>query len=208
LSALSDAPQLAGITSTSTVSGLNLVVKLTANNGSVADVWLADLSVGAVCELVHSNQAVASDVVSSATAVGPGTSGATVTTPLGIGAVQLGQRFGSPSDATISSQVSAVASQFGLTVSNVQILHPLEAALSVTFAVPNDVKIDWTIEQLRTALVGSSPDVEGLYIELVDPSGQPLLESGAAYRTGEGGLWFAAGQDDRFGALHGGTPGG
>jgi len=55
--------------------------------------------------------------------------------------------------------------------------------------------------------VGKSPVVEGLLIELDDSHGQPLLQSGVAYRTGEGGLWFAPGQDARFGAVHGGTPG-
>jgi hypothetical protein len=56
-------------------------------------------------------------------------------------------------------------------------------------------------------LVGKSPDVEGILIELYDPDGQPLLQSGVAYRTGSGGLWFAPGQDERFGAIHGGMPG-
>lgn len=57
------------------------------------------------------------------------------------------------------------------------------------------------------ALVGATPDVEGVLIQLDNPAGKPLLISGVAYRTGEGGLWFAPGQDERFGALHGGTPG-
>jgi hypothetical protein len=72
---------------------------------------------------------------------------------------------------------------------------------------PEGATIDWTIDELRTDLVGESPDVEGVFIELGDSHGQPLLQSGVAYRTGEGGLWFAPGQDARFGAVHGGTPG-
>ncbi len=204
---LSGEPQLAGVTTKSTPSGLQVAVTLTRNDDGVPDVWLADLAVGAVAERSHTDQAVASDVVSSATAVGPGKGGDTVTTSLGIGAVRLGQEFGSPSDSKLTAHVADVAKRHGLTVADLQILHPLESALSVTFVVPDGAKINWTIDALRTELVGDSPDVEGVYIELDDAHGQPLLQSGAAYRTGEGGLWFAPGQDARFGAVHGGTPG-
>src|SRR5262249_6032366 len=124
------------------------------------------------------------------------------------GAVALGQVFGSPSDAVLTSQVNTVAQQFGLKVASLTILHPLESALEVTFVVPDAATIDWTIGQLGDALVGHSPDVEGLLIELDNSAGQPLLRTGAAYRTGEGGLWFASGEGDRFGAVHGGTPAG
>ena len=204
---LSGEPQLAGITTKSTPSGLQVAVTLTRNDDRVPDVWLADLAVGAVAERSHSDQAVANDVVSSATAVGPGKGGDTVTTYLGVGAVRLGQVFGSPSDSALIAHVAEVAERHGLTVADLQILHPLESALSVKFVVPDGATIDWTIDELRTDLVGKSPDVEGVFIELGDSHGQPLLQSGVAYRTGEGGLWFAPGQDARFGAVHGGTPG-
>jgi hypothetical protein len=204
---LADVPQLAGLTSTPTPYGLQVVVTLTRNDGRVPDVWLADLAVGAVAERSRSNQAVANDVVASATAVGPGEGGQTVTTSLGVGAVRLGQVFGSPSDSALTAHVADVAKSHGLAVADLQILHPLETAVRVTFVVPDGAAVDWTIDQLRTALVGDPPDVEGLFIELDDSHGQPLLQSGVAYRTGEGGLWFAPGEDARFGAVHGGTPG-
>jgi hypothetical protein len=206
MNGLSSEPQLAGLTTKSTPSGLQVAVTLTRNDDGVPDVWLADLAVGALAERSRTDQAVASDLVSSATAVGPGKGGNTVTTSLGIGAVRLGQVFGSPSDSALTAHVADVAKRHGLTVADLQILHPLESALSVKFVVPDGAKIDWTIDALRTDLVGASPDVEGLLIELDDAHGQPLLQSGAAYRTGEGGLWFAPGQDARFGAVHGGTP--
>jgi hypothetical protein len=204
---LSGEPQLAGLTTKSTPSGLEVAVTLTRNDDGVPDVWLADLAVGAVAERSHSDQAVANDLVASATAVGPGKGGDAVTTHLGIGAVRLGQVFGSPSDSALISHVAKVAEDHGLSVADLQILHPLESALSVKFVVADGATIDWTIDELRTDLVGESPDVEGVLIELDDAHGQPLLQSGAAYRTGGGGLWFAPGQDARFGAVHGGTPG-
>ncbi len=204
---LSIESQLAGLTTKSTPSGLQVVVTLTRNEDGVPDVWLADLAVGAVAERSRSNQAVVNDLVSSATAVGPGKGGEPVTTSLGVGAVRLGQVFGSPTDSALTARVADVAKMHGLTVAELQILHPLESALSVKFVVPDGAPIDWTIDQLRAELVGKSPDVEGIFIELDDARGQPLLQSGVAYRTGEGGLWFAPGQDARFGAVHGGTPG-
>jgi hypothetical protein len=120
--------------------------------------------------------------------------------------VRLGQLFGPPSDSTLAARIADVAWSHGLIVADLQILHPLESAVDVTFVVPDGATIDWTIDELRTALVGKSPDVEGVLIELDDSRGQPLLQSGAAYRTGEGGIWFAPGQDGRFGVTHGGTP--
>ncbi len=241
---LSDDPQLVDITTTSTPSGLSVAVTLSRNDDRVADVWLADIAVGAVAELVHSNQGVANDLIASATAmssaceppagagpgtrlphlyrhgledhpegvehgrwVGPGEGGDSITTNLGVGAVRLGQVFGSPSDSALAAHVADVARRHGLEVGDLQVLRPLESALRVTFVVQTDATIDWTVDELRTALVGQPPDVEGILMELDDSDGQTLLQSGVAYRTGEGGLWFAPGQDERFGAVHGGTPG-
>src|SRR6266568_3577748 len=136
-----------GVQASTSPAGLVVTVALAKNNDDVPDVWVADLAVGALGERMRTNQAVISDEIASATAVGPGSSGAQVTSNLGLGAVSL--------------------------------------------------------DQLRTALVGASPDVEGVLIELDNSAGQPLLLAGVAYRTGEGGLWFAPGQDVRFGAVHG-----
>ena len=199
--------QVARLEATSTPSGLALAVTLTRNNDEVPDVWIAGLAVGAVAERMHTDQATMDELIASATAVGPGKEGVPTTTNLGIGAVRLGQVFGSPSDSVLTAQVEDIAQRYGLEVADLQILHPLESALQVTLVVPDGASIDWTIDDLRAALVGESPVVEGVLIQLNDPNGKPLLLSGVAYRTGEGGLWFAPGQDSRFGAVHGGTPG-
>ena len=87
-----------------------------------------------------------------------------------------------------------------------QILHPLESALSVSLTVRDDAKPGWTIAELSSALLGSVPDVEGCYIEIESSGGKPLLQTTAAYRVGTGDLWFAPGQDERFGAVHGSAP--
>ena len=71
--------------------------------------------------------------------------------------------------------------------------------------LPGEVPVDWTIDDLRTAITGTPFAYEGVMITILDVTGRPLLVSGVAYRTGLGGLWFAEGQDSRFGALHGGN---
>lgn len=194
---------LTGLTTTAMPSGTSVTVQLAGNNDQLTDEWLADLAVGAYAELAHSDQTVTSDLVAKSTMIRPGPDGTPVTTDLGTGAVRLGQEFGSPSDSTLRGRAADVAKSFGLQVADVQILHPFESALEVKLVVPDGAKIGWTIDQLREALDGGqTPDVEGVLIELYAPDGQKLLQTSAAYRTGDGSLWFAPGQDERFGAMH------
>jgi hypothetical protein len=186
--------------------GCTITVDLSQNDEEVSEVWIADLVTGAIAELMRTDETTTSTEVANAVATGPDHAGEELSTNLGIGAVRLGQVFNSPSDSVLISHVQDVAKQFGLTVSEMQVLHPLESALIVTLVVPDTSQVDWTVDQLRSAIVGDSPDVEGILLELDDSQGNPLLRSGVAYRTGEGGLWFAPGQDATFGAVHGGPP--
>lgn len=203
---LSDS-QVDGVETKWTPGGLEVTISLTHNDDRVRDVWLSNLALGSVAELMRSDQAVINELISSAIAVGPGEDGDAVITDLGVGAVRLGQVFGSPSDSSIATKAAEVADRYDLEIANLVILHPHESAVEITLVVPTDATVEWTIDGLRTDLVGNSPNVEGILIELVDADGRPLLQSAAAYRTGSGGLWFAAGQDERFGAVHGGMPG-
>lgn len=173
---------------------------------SIPEVWNAELAVGAAAQLSATTETSYGEVVSSAIVTGPNDGGVETSLDLGTGPVALNQAFDSPSDADLAAHAHEVAKQFGLTVSAVQILHPLDSALDVTFTVPDDAKIDWTVDQLSDALVGATPDVEGVFIQLNNAEGTPLLQASSAYRTGAGGLWFAPGQDGRFGATHGGMP--
>lgn len=184
--------------------GATMTVRLSRNDDGVTSEWYSQLLIGAVGNLLRVGQKSINQEITSATAIGPGNHGHTTRTGLGVGAVTLGQEFKSPPDAAIASHVRAVAKRYGLKVGSLHVIHPIDTALAVTFIVPNKAKINWTIDQLRTALVGNKPDVEGVLIDLQSPSGQTLLQSGVAYRTGDGALSFARGQDTRFGAVHGG----
>ncbi len=188
-------------------NGLAVKVSLKHNDDEVEEVWNADLALGAVAELARSEDArILFEAVSEASATGPSSDGKSTTTMLAVGAVQLGQSFASPDDEELTRRITEAASQYGLKVSELTILHPLDSAVRVVLTIPDETNPDWTIDELRAALVGKTPVVEGILIELNSPAGGSLLRSGVAYRTGSGGLSFARGQDDRFGAAHGGLP--
>lgn len=87
-------------------------------------------------------------------------------------------------------------------MASVEVLHPLDSALAVTFTVPPG-DVSWTMSQLTNDLMATPPDIEGLYIELDSPIGDPLLRSAVRERIKGGGGWSASGQDERFGVEHG-----
>jgi hypothetical protein len=177
-------------------------VRLDSNAGDgVKEVWLGELVDAAVAELMRTDETTLGQVLGGEI-VDRTANGHVVATPLGSGYSRVGQRFHSPSDADLHERVDAVAKKYGLDATAVQVLHPLDSALAVTFTVP-DGNVSWNIDQLRNDLSGSPGDLEGLFVQLDSPSGQPLLRGGSANRFKGGGLWFAPGQDERFGAIHG-----
>jgi hypothetical protein len=165
--------------------------------------WLGALAQGAVADLMRRDEPTTQAVIGGGEVVGLNNSGQPVSTVLGTGYIAGGQQFASPSDGLLRLRIQDVALKFGLAVRTLTILHPLESAISVSFTVPDNAKVSWTIDQLRAAVEGSPRTVEGSLIQLYSTSGEHLLSSGCAYRTGLGVLSFAPGQDVRFGAMHG-----
>jgi hypothetical protein len=179
-----------------------LRVRLNSNaDHGVTEVWLGQLIEGAVGELVRTDQKTLAEVL-GAEVVTPTRNGHLVTTPLGMGYSPLGHRFNSPSDADLRQRAADVADRYGLTVNSVEVLHPLDSALAVTFTVPRGA-VSWTLYQLTNDLLGSPIDVEGLSIQLNSPNGRPLLRVANGERAKGGGGWSAPGQDDRFALNHG-----
>lgn len=170
----------------------------------VRDEWLGSLAQGAVSDDMATNQTSGSSVIGGAEVALPGPAGSPATLiPLGVGNVAVGQSFAAPSDADLLGRVASVAAQFGLTVNSASIVKPLGSALEVRLTIPASATPRWTIEDLRAALVGRPVQLDGALITLQSPAGEPLLVSGVSYRSGDGYLWFASGQDGRFGAVHG-----
>ncbi len=196
------------ITSVTQPTGTDVTVELARDNGDLENLWLANLAAGAFAELTRTDNAAYaySEALTQATAVVPDDHGSLAAVPLGMGAARLGQLFSSPDDDQLAATVKGVASKFGLTVNDIAILHPLESALDVSLTVADKAQVDWTIGELETAITGASPNVEGLHLVLLSESREHLLTTTASYRTGNGGLTFAPGQDERFGAVHGHGP--
>ena len=199
---LIDAPKSA----TKRLPWVSVTVDSDQGGDDVHAVWLAQLVQGAVADQARTAEGATADVVGGGQLVDMDKAGDRVVVDLGTGSVAGGQKFGSPNDSVFTERAQTVANKFGLEVKDVQVLHPLESALSVTFTLPGDDVLTWNIDDLRTALAGNPTEAEGVFIEIDSPDGDPLLRNGAAYRTGGGGLWFAPGQDERFGAVHGGIP--
>ena len=195
-------PSASGLTSASWIT----VDVGGVNPDSVESNWLGALAQGAVADLMRRDEPNTQAVIGGGEVVGLNNSGQPLSTVLGTGFVVGGQQFDSPSDDVLRSGIYDVASKFGLEVRTLTILHPLNSAISVSFTVPDTAAVLWTIDELRAALDGSPKELEGSFIQLYSKSGQRLLSSGVAYRTGLGGLSFAPGQDARFGALHGQVP--
>jgi hypothetical protein len=178
-------------------------VQVARYDDSLVQRWYAELAVGAAAQLSMTTQTSLNQLISHEMVTGPDADGVMRTTDLGVGAAAFNQAFNSPSDDVLTKRVGEVARRFGLKVESVQVLHPLESALNVAFTVPDAAKMHWTIDDLRTALVGTTPDVEGALIQLNAEDGTSLLQAGGTYRTATGSLSFAPGQDTRFGAIHG-----
>jgi hypothetical protein len=180
-----------------------LRVRLNRNaDHGVKEVWLGQLIEGAVGELIRTDSQKTLAEVLGAEVVTSSRRGHLVTTPLGMGYSLLGHRFNSPSDTALRQRVADVADTYGLTVDSVEVLHPLDSALAVTFTVPPGA-VAWTLYQLTNELLGSPIDIEGLSLQLNSPSGSPLLGVENGERAKGGGGWFAPGQDERFGFQHG-----
>jgi hypothetical protein len=169
-------------------------------------VWLGDLVRGAVADRMRDDEKTTADVIGGGQVEDTDRSGAPVIVPLGTGSIVGGQVFDSPSDDVLEARAEGAARKFGLKLLSIDVMHPLESAISVKFELPEDGALTWTIDDLGAAVAGSPPSVEGVFIEIDSPSGKLLIRTSSSYRTAEGGLSFAPGQDERFGAVHGHVP--
>ena len=169
-------------------------------------VWLGDLVRGAVADRMRDDEKATADVIGGGQVEDTDRSGAPVIVPLGTGSIVGGQVFDSPSDDVLEARAEGAARKFGLKLLSIDVMHPLESAISVKFELPEDGALTWTIDDLGAAVAGSPPSVEGVFIEIDSPSGKLLIRTSSSYRTAEGGLSFAPGQDERFGAVHGHVP--
>lgn len=164
--------------------------------------WLGNIALGAMSDLMRSSEDSTQDVILGGRVTGVDGAGVTSTVGLGVGYVAGGQRFASPADAALRLRVDRVAQQYGLQVRSLKILHPLNSAIMLSLVVPTEGDVAWRLYDLENALTGEPSLVEGFYLALYSSDDKLLLTAGQALRSGSGGLWFAEGQDARFGAVH------
>jgi len=165
--------------------------------------WLSSLCAGAVSALMQTDEGVMSEVVDQVREYVDLPRGRSRFLGGGTGTGTWMGDFPDRDAASVGAQVRTAAGRFGLEVTEVEVLHPIGAAVMVTVRVPDPAAVDWTIDELRAAIEGTPRAYEGTLIEIDSAAGVPLLVSGAAWRVGAGSLWFAEGQDEVFGATHG-----
>jgi hypothetical protein len=172
--------------------------------------WLAAVAGGAVADLMRTDEQVINEIIDRLSVVERLPSGRVEDLGGGVGAVAAGQVFeaqvSEADDASITDRVVGTLQDFGLSATSVEVFHPLGPVVSVVAVLPEDASVDWTLDELREAIMGDPRAYEGLCVEIDSSTGSPLILGSVAYRTGEGGLWFADGQDEVFGAAHGGPP--
>lgn len=177
------------------------------------DVWLtwqAALAQGAIADLARQDETATNEVVGGMTLLVHTPSGRTEPLDGGSGYVAAGQVFDAQSrdlsDEAIRARTLQATREFGLKEVAIEVIRPLGPAVAISATLPEGQDVDWTIDDLRRAVLGDPLAYEGIYIEIRSARDGPLLRSGVAYRTGLGGLWFAEGQDEVFGAMHGAAP--
>jgi len=106
--------------------------------------------------------------------------------------------------ASIQDDVSRAVEGFGLEVTSVEVVRALDPAVSVIARLPDGVDVDWTLEDVVSAINGTPRAYEGVALEIDDADGVPLIAFSRVDRSVSGGAWFAPGQDEVFGFLHSG----
>lgn len=168
----------------------------------VKEVWLGQLIEGAVAELARTPEQKTAPRVLATELVTRSATGQREITPIDTGYSPLGHGFDSPTDAELRLRAASVADRYGLGVTSVEVVHPLDSALAVTFTVPPG-KPAWSFQELEHELLGSPIDIEGIYLQLNSPSGRPLFSIENGERVSGGAGWAAPGQAERFGLVNG-----
>jgi len=170
-------------------------------------IWEADLIQGATAERMNWSSAdnLANVLVgSSITASLPDSS--QVSEGGDQGNVSASQQFADDdaSDAAIEADVRNVITGSGLTVSALQVLHPLGAAIYVVAQLPaKGMPQGETAGGIVQSLLGDPVKYEGYYVELDTAAGRPVIRTAADFRTGAGHLWFDPAYASVTGVQHG-----
>lgn len=175
-----------------------------SNAGALFNTWQAELAQGALAEVMDVNEPDLANVIVGSTIQAQLPDGTTAVVGGGAGDIAAGQQFRFPADdAHAVGQARKIVKQFGLRPGSVRVLHADGAALAVTATVASRHQLAGIVGRLKDALLGSPARYVGLYLELRDSSGAPLVKVAVALRTGVGTFWTRPGFTEDVGIAHG-----
>ena len=183
-------------------------VKGDENGQAIPLAWEADLAQGALADMLAGSAKRLDDVIAgSSIQLDTGDGSMPVQIDGGAGAVAAGQIFGSQvaglADDQIEADVTGTLKRFGLEANTIKVLHPLGPAVYIVATVTDISMLESKFEALRAAIDGDPIRYEGVYIQINDPLGSPMVRASTSYRSGAGRVWFAHGQDSVLGIGHG-----
>lgn len=177
-----------------------------ATNGQqVPAEWQAELAQGALADLLNtSRQSNTANVIVGSTITGILPNGTSMQVAGGAGDVTSGQVFTAPSDTSaIQIRTTSVLTSFGLDLISIKTWRPLGTAISVVASVPDLRLLSGKLNKLTSAIEGSPAQYDGVYLEIRNRRGVPIVRTATALRIGAGSLWIKPGLGVRFGTMHG-----
>jgi len=160
-----------------------------AGVGSMLPLWQADLLVGDLREEMHIANASSPLFGEAITLVTPSGSVAN-TINTNIGDIAYGQQFSDASDAAIRSSVERGAAAAGVSLKSITVLNGLNPAPRVVVAAANPAQYVSNADMEEHTIFHDPRTYEGVYLEVDDSSGDPVLISWSSFRTGIGQTWI------------------
>ena len=173
---------------------------------AVLATWEAEVAEGAIADLINPGAKSLADVIHGATIELQTPDGALHDVGAEIGNIAPNQQFGAEeSDAQARSSVIKSLSTLGIDATGVEILNPLDRAIRVVAVAPDIESLKTSVPALSRAVLGDPPAFEGMYIEVRDKTGAPVVVLCSMLRNGSGGFWLRPGLNpSEFGILTGG----
>lgn len=173
---------------------------------SILPMWHANLLVGDLREEMHALDP-SNPLFGEAIDLVANTGKTVATVDTNIGDIAYGQVFSDASDLAIESSIRAAAATAGLSVKSITIFHGLDPAPAVVVATKDPADFLQDADASQNAIFGGSPmTYEGVYLEVVDTSGSPVLVTSSSFRTGIGGSWIRPGLHPSTGPTDDGSP--
>jgi hypothetical protein len=186
-----------GSADTSVAPGMLVDIKAPSEDSGagIPALWEAEVAEGAIAERIAGDSPDFQDVVGNLDTTLTFPDGATDDVGGGAGYVTAGELFGAQasgeSDSKIEQDVDATLASYDLQPDQVRVLHPLGPAVWVVATTNDPSQFPGRFDEIQNAIMGIAPDIEyeGLYLEIDNAQGEPLMRVGNAIRNGGGVSW-------------------